>query len=152
MEHWHLQYFVCYIIVFVLPLFDYCDAATTATFTAMLERVHTKFVKILPSSYHCKFSFTLMECHRRIHTAVQIFKSIHRKSPSYLHNIFCYSNINRVAKQKIVHFLIKAPNLVQHLLNSYCFILYMVPLKLPIISRSKSLKSKTNRKCTIKVL
>ena len=49
--------------------------------------------------------------------------------------------------EKIVHILIKAPNLVQHLLNSYYFILDMVPLKLLIISCSKNLKSKINRKC-----
>ena len=35
--------------------------------------------------------------------------------------------------EKIVHSLIKVPNLV-HLLNSYYFILDMVPLKLPIAS------------------
>ena len=48
--------------------------------------------------------------------------------------------------EKIVHFFIKAPNLVQHLLNSYYFILYTVALKLPIISCSKNLKSKMSRK------
>ena len=35
--------------------------------------------------------------------------------------------------EKIVHSLIKVPNWV-HLLNSYYFILDMVPLKLPIVS------------------
>jgi len=37
---------------FVLPLFDYYDVVwtpTTAKLTAMLERVHSKFVNRLPS-------------------------------------------------------------------------------------------------------
>jgi len=90
MGHWHLQLLYS---AFVLPLFDYCDVAwcpTTTKFTAMLERIHSKFIKRLPSLYCCEFSFTLME-RRKFHTAVKIFKSIHQKLPSCLHNIFCYS-------------------------------------------------------------
>ena len=71
---------------FVLPVFDYCDVVwcpTTAKLTSMTERVHSKFVKRLAVSYRPKFSFTLME-RRRFHTAIQIFRSIHQKSPSYL--------------------------------------------------------------------
>ena len=58
----------------------------------------------LPALYQSKFSFTLVE-RRKFHTAIQIFKSIHQKLPSYLHNIFHYSrditghigrNINRL--------------------------------------------------------
>ena len=92
---------------FVLPLFDYCDVVwcpTTAKFTALIERTHSKFMKKLPALYQSKFSFTLVE-RRKFHTAIQIFKSIHQKLPSYLHNIFHYSrditghigrNINRL--------------------------------------------------------
>lgn len=50
---------------FVLPLFDYCDIVwypTTAKFTALIERIHSKFTRRLPSLYQNKFSFTLVEC------------------------------------------------------------------------------------------
>ena len=49
---------------FVLPLFDYCDVVwtpITAKLTASLERVHSKFVKRLLSSFRSKFSYTLTE-------------------------------------------------------------------------------------------
>ena len=72
---------------FVLPLFDYCDVVwcpTTAKLTAMIEKVHSKFVKSLPPSN--RLSFTLTE-RRRYHTA----KSIRKSSPSYLQGIFEYS-------------------------------------------------------------
>jgi len=73
----------------------YSDFVTIATLlglhlqTCMFEKVHSKFVHKLPSSYHPKFRFTLIE-RRRFHTAVQIFKSLSRISP-YLHNIFQFS-------------------------------------------------------------
>ena len=57
--------------------------------------------------------------------------------------------VERLCK-KIIHFLIKAPNSVQHLLNLYYFILDTMPFKLPIISRSKNLKN--NRKCIGKAI
>ena len=75
---------------FVLPLFDYCDVVwcpTTAKLTSMIERVHLNFVKKLPLSFRSNFSMT-ERC--RFYTAVQIFKSLHQSSPSYLHNIFHY--------------------------------------------------------------
>ena len=97
---------------FVLPLFDYCDVVwcpTTAKLTSMIERVHSNFVKKLPLSFCSNFSFSMTErC--RFHTAVQIFKSLHQSSPSYLHNIFHYSkditghvgrNINRLFVPRI---------------------------------------------------
>ena len=92
---------------FVLPLFDYCDVVwtpTTAKLTAMLERVHSKFVNRLPPSFRPKFTYTLTE-RRRFHKAIQIFKSLHCISPTYLHEIFHYSkdvsgyvtrNVNRL--------------------------------------------------------
>ena len=64
---------------FVLPLFDYCDVVwnpTTAKLTAMLERVHSKFVNRLPPSFHPKFSYTLTE-RQRFYKAIQVFKSLH---------------------------------------------------------------------------
>ena len=91
---------------FVLPLFDYCDVVwcpTTAKLTSLIERVHSKFVNRLPLPFRSKFSYSLIE-RRRFHTSIQIFKSIHQSSPSYLHNIFHFSmditghvsrNINR---------------------------------------------------------
>ena len=92
---------------FVMPLFDYCDVIwtpSTAKQTCVIERVHAKFVRKLPSSYHSKFPFTLTE-RRRFHTAVQIFKSLRRISPPYLHDTFQFArnvtghlsrNINRL--------------------------------------------------------
>ena len=78
---------------FVMPLFDYCDviwSPSTAKQTCLVERIHLKFVRRLPSSYHPKFPFTLTE-RRRFHTAIQIFKSLRRISPPYLHDIFQFS-------------------------------------------------------------
>ena len=76
-----------------MPLYDYCDVVCliTAKLTSMVERVHSKFVKKLPFlSILYIFSFSFMElC--RFHTAVQIFKSLQKQSPPYLHDIFHYS-------------------------------------------------------------
>ena len=66
-------------------------------------------LKKLPLSFRFNFSFSMTE-RRRFHTAVQIFKSLHQSSPSYLHNIFHYSkditghvgrNINRLFVPRI---------------------------------------------------
>jgi len=49
---------------FFLPLFNYCDVVwtpTTAKLTAILERVHSKFVNRLLPSFHPKFFYTLTE-------------------------------------------------------------------------------------------
>ena len=78
---------------FVMPLFDYCDVIwtpSTAKQTCMIERLHLKFLRKLPSSYRSRFPFTLTEC-RQFHAAVQIFKSLHKISPPYLHDIFQFS-------------------------------------------------------------
>ena len=78
---------------FVLPLFDYCNVVwcpTTAKLTGLIERVHSKFVNRLPLPFRSKFSCSLIE-RRRFHTSIQIFKSIHQSSPSYLHDIFHFS-------------------------------------------------------------
>ena len=78
---------------FVLPVYDYCDVVwspTTVKFTGMLEIVYSKFIKRLPSSCASRLSFTLTE-RQRYHTAIQIFRSVHNYSPSYLSNIFHYS-------------------------------------------------------------
>ena len=79
---------------------------STAKQTCLIERIHSKFINKLyiPLTYRSKFSFTLTE-RRRFHTAVQIFKSSHKLSPPYLHNIFQFSkdvtgrisrNVNRL--------------------------------------------------------
>ena len=91
---------------FEMLLYDYCDiiwSPSTAKQTRMLERIHSKFVNRLPLPYRSRFSLTLTERHR-FYTAIQIFRSLHRLSPPYLHNIFQLSkditghvsrNINR---------------------------------------------------------
>ena len=92
---------------FVMPLFDYCDVVwspSTAKQTRLIERIHSKFINRLPLTFRSRFPFTLIE-HRKFHTAVQVFKSLHQLSPPYLHNIFQFSreitghvghNINRL--------------------------------------------------------
>ena len=73
--------------------FDYCDVVwcpTTAKLTSLIERVHSKLVNRLSLPFRSKFSYSLIE-RRRFHTSIQIFKSIHQSSPSYLHNIFHFS-------------------------------------------------------------
>ena len=40
----------------------------------MTERVHSKFVKIIPSSITSRLCFTLTKC-RHYHAAIQVFKS-----------------------------------------------------------------------------
>ena len=80
---------------FVMPLYDYCDVVwspSTAKQTRMLERIHSKLLNRLTLPYRSRFSFTLTE-RRRFHTAVQIFKSLHRLSPPYLHNIFSFQRM-----------------------------------------------------------
>ena len=77
-------------LAFVMPLYDYCDviwSPSIAKQTCLIERIHSKFINRLPLSHCSKFSFTLTG-HRRFHTAVQIFKSLHKLSPPYLRNIF----------------------------------------------------------------
>ena len=89
---YHLQCLCVLYSAFVMPLFDYCDVIWTPSMakqTCLIERVHSKFVHKLPSSYHFKFPFTLIE-RRWFHTAIQIFKSLHWISP-YLHDIFKFS-------------------------------------------------------------
>ena len=92
---------------FVMLLYDCCDviwSPSTAKQICLIERIHSKFINRLPLTYCSKFSYTLTE-RRRFHTVVQIFKSLNRLSPPYLHNIFQFSkditghvsrNINRL--------------------------------------------------------
>ena len=59
--------------------------------------------------------------------------------------IYIYIHVVEQLSEKIVHFLIKAPNLVQYLFDSYYFILDTVPLKILIIPCSKNLADKLNQ-------
>jgi len=93
-----VSFATCYIVYIIVglswcPLSDYSDVIwtpSTAKQTSVIERVHSKFVRKLPSSYHSKFPLTLTE-RRWFHKAVQIFKSLCRISPPYLHGIFQFS-------------------------------------------------------------
>ena len=87
-------------------LYWYKPALYQVSCLALYQSKHCTRASIvpLPALYQSKFSFTLVE-RRKFHTAIQIFKSIHQKLPSYLHNIFHYSrditghigrNINRL--------------------------------------------------------
>ena len=74
---------------YILPIFDYCDTVwspPTAVLSKSLERIHSHFA----GSLSCIDGFvklTLAE-RRRYHTAVQVFKSIRKFSPVYLHDQF----------------------------------------------------------------
>ena len=69
-----------------MPLFYYYDVIWTPSTCSKADL----FVRHLPSSYHSRFPFTLTErC--RFHAAVQMFKSLHKISPPFLHDIFQFS-------------------------------------------------------------
>ena len=73
--------------VFVLPILDYCDIVGTPSSTIhfkQLERLRAKFSN-LRSTACSSMSITLTE-RRRYHTAMQVYRTLHRISPSYLHD------------------------------------------------------------------
>ena len=80
---------------FILPIFDYCDAVWAVTSTAIfksLEHLHSRFllgISVCSSS----IGLTLME-RRWFHTAVQVFKVLHRLCPAYLRDWFVYAEAN----------------------------------------------------------
>ena len=77
---------------YILPIFDYCDTVwnpPTAVLSRSLEKIHSHFVGSL-SRIDNFVKLTLVE-RRRFHTAVQVFKSIHRLGPVYLNEQFVNS-------------------------------------------------------------
>ena len=71
----------------ILPMIYYCDVVwvpTNSCHLKRLERVHSRFV----SSKNCPvFKLTLIE-RRRFHTAIEIYKILIGRSPSYLLDTF----------------------------------------------------------------
>ena len=79
---------------FVLQIFDYCDAVWSPSnirCICRLERIHSKFLSLLPSSNASDLNMTLAEC-RTHHTAIQVFKILHNFSPTYLQGLFSYTS------------------------------------------------------------
>ena len=79
---------------FVLQIFDYCDAVwlpSNVHCICRLERIHSKFLSLLPSSNASDLNMTLAECQTH-HTAIQVFKILHNFSPTYLQGLFSYTS------------------------------------------------------------
>ena len=78
--------------VFVLPILDYCDVVWTPSSVQhfkRLERLHSKF-NSPPSSTDLSVCVTLT-ARRRFHAAIQVYRMLHKLSPSYLNDIFHYA-------------------------------------------------------------
>ena len=79
---------------FVLPIFDYCDAIwspSNARCICRLERIHSKFLSLLPSSNASDLNVTLAE-RQTYHRAIQVFKILNNFSPTYLQGLFSYTS------------------------------------------------------------
>ena len=78
--------------VFVLPILDYCDAVWTPSSTIhfkLLERLHIKFSNLWSTAYNSmSIALTERQCYL---TAIQVFRTLHKISPSYVHNTFYYT-------------------------------------------------------------
>ena len=78
---------------YILPILDYCDVVCSpysALYTRRLERVHSRFVSSLTSS-DSDLKQSLTE-RRTFHTAVKVFKILHKLAPPYLHGMFQYAS------------------------------------------------------------
>ena len=78
--------------VFVLPILDYCDVVWTPSSVQhfkRLERLRSRF-NSPPSSINFSACLTLAE-RRRYHAAIQVYRVLHKLSPSYLNTIFHYA-------------------------------------------------------------
>ena len=77
---------------FILPIFDYCDVAwavSTSSLSKSLERLHSRFLRGI-SVCNPLVKITLME-RGRFHTAIQVFKVLHKLCPTYLKDWFMYA-------------------------------------------------------------
>ena len=71
--------------VYLLPILDYCDIVWTPTKqTKCLERLHSKYTSC-SDSFISRYSLTERQ---KFHTIVQVYKTLHRTVPEYLHNLF----------------------------------------------------------------
>ena len=78
---------------YILPILVYCDVVwspCSALYTRHLERVHSRFVSSLTSS-DSDLKQSLTE-RRTFHTAVKVFKILHKLAPPYLHGMFQYAS------------------------------------------------------------
>ena len=77
--------------VFELPILDYCDMVWTPSSVQhfkRLERLHSRF-NSPPSSIDFSACLTLTE-RRQYHAAIQVYRVLHKLSPSYLNATFHY--------------------------------------------------------------
>jgi len=75
--------------VFVLPILDYCDVVWTPSSTThfkQLERLDARFFNLC-STTCSSVSITLTEL-RLYHAAIQVYRTLHKLSPPYLHDSF----------------------------------------------------------------
>ena len=96
-QHLHLSAYLFGLMyqVFIIPLFDYCDAVWTpclAKQVRAMERIYTLKLLLLCSSYETGYPvfYSLVE-HCKFHTLMQIFRILHKMTPSYLQGLFKYS-------------------------------------------------------------
>ena len=77
-----------------MPILDYFDVVwspCSAFNTRRLERVHSRFVSSIPSSASAVLDLKLSLTERRTyHTAVKVFKNLHKIVPPYLY-MACFS-------------------------------------------------------------
>ena len=81
---------------YIMPILDYCDVVwspCSAFYTRHLERVHSRFVSSIPSSTSVVLDLKLSLTERRTyHTAVKVFKILHKIAPPYLCDMFQYAS------------------------------------------------------------
>ena len=76
---------------YMLPILDYCDVVWSPVVHRIQGslRVHSRFVSSLTSS-NSDLKLSLTE-RRTFHTAVKVFKILHKLAPPYLHSMFQYA-------------------------------------------------------------
>jgi len=72
---------------------DYCDVVWMPSSTLLfkrLERLNSKFSNLKSATSRSSMAITLAQ-RRCYHTAIQVYRSLHKISPSYLYNTFHYA-------------------------------------------------------------
>ena len=85
---------------FILPIFDYCDtvwALLTALLWKSMERILARFVSHMGID-NGFVKVTLTEC-RHFHMIVQVYKILHHLVPTYLEDMFKFSETGYVGRK-----------------------------------------------------
>ena len=78
---------------FILPIFDYCDTVwspPTALLSKSMERIHARFVGHMSGAL--SFVKATLAERRHFHTIVQVYKILHLLVPTYLQDMFMFSD------------------------------------------------------------